>query len=132
YGERWRTTLMRGWLVGGLFGMPAEYRFTHSYTPEPILLDGLRSLGIRAVRASHTSFEPSDDFDVVHVHHVGRGALRMAASNGNSAFIFTGHDGRMISAAGASAVRRASFGWIVNRCDVTIDISSVEAANVRA
>ncbi len=122
---------MRICVVGGIAdrcGAPSPFR---RLTPETILVEGLRAAGVEVFAASHSSFAPRDDYDIVHVHHVGRGAFRMASAENRSMFVFTGHNGQMLCGYERNPIRRAAFRWLVGRCDATVALSSAEAAFLR-
>lgn len=122
---------MRICVVGGVAdtgGAPSPRR---RLTPETILVDGLRAVGVEMFTASHSSFAPRDEYDIVHVHHVGRGAFRMASAENRSMFVFTGHNGQMLCGYERNPIRRAAFRWLVGRCDAAVALSSAEAAFLR-
>src|ERR1039457_6920674 len=68
-------------VVGGIFGMSPEYRSKHRVSPETVLADGLKRRGIDVTTAALSDFRPEGCFDIVHVHHFGRGAVRMAGAS---------------------------------------------------
>jgi glycosyltransferase involved in cell wall biosynthesis len=122
---------MRICIVGGIAdrcGAPSPFR---RLTPETILADGLRAAGVEVFTGSHSSFAPRDAYDIVHVHHVGRGAFRMASAQNRSMFVFTGHNGQMLCGYERNPIRRAAFRWLVGRCDAAVALSSAEAAFLR-
>ena len=67
-------------LVGGIFDRPEVVRSKQLVTPETVLLDGFRKAGVTVHAVGHAGFQPSDDYDIIHVHHFGRAALKMASS----------------------------------------------------
>ena len=83
---------MRVCIVGGIFDKPADYRARHSVSPETVLADGLGERGWQVTAAGHSARLPFGKFDLVHVHHFGRAALRLAATAGRPPFVFTTHD----------------------------------------
>jgi glycosyltransferase involved in cell wall biosynthesis len=113
-------------IVGGIYDKPAEYRDRHAHTPETALASGLRAAGVEVVTAGHQSYVPSPDHDIVHVHHIARGALRAASASARSAFFFTGHSGPMLAGYEKSRVMRASFRYVVRSADGVIACSQVE------
>src|ERR1022692_1020271 len=71
---------MRICIVGGIFDKPADYRAQHSISPETVLADGLRQRGWQVTLSGHSAPLPPGNFDLVHVHHFGRAALRLATA----------------------------------------------------
>jgi glycosyltransferase involved in cell wall biosynthesis len=118
---------MRICIVGGIFDKSNEYRAKHALTPESILVDALRSKGFKIDAVGHSRFRPSNDYDLVHVHHLGIASLRMAAANTKSAFIFTSHNGPVICGYERSRARKAAFRYVLKRCTVAIALSRAEA-----
>jgi glycosyltransferase involved in cell wall biosynthesis len=96
-------------IVGGIFDKPASYRRYHRETPETILAEGLAARGVDVRTAGHGSFEPRRG-EIVHVHHIGRGALVAVASREVAAVAVTPHDGRLIER-GALLSWRARAAW---------------------
>jgi hypothetical protein len=84
-------------LVGGIFGRPEAVRSKQLATPETVLLDRFRKAGVDVHPVGHAGFQPSDDFDIIHVHHFGRAAVKMASSKCRGRFVFTGHNGQIIT-----------------------------------
>ena len=82
---------MRVLIVGGIFDKPEQYRASHRVTPETVLADGLAARGADVTRAGHGESFDVAPFDVVHVHHLGAGALRAALAPGGAAFVYTHH-----------------------------------------
>jgi glycosyltransferase involved in cell wall biosynthesis len=114
-------------LVGGIFDRPAALRAKHVFTPETVLLDGFRRAGIDVDAVGHAPFRPSDAYDLVHVHHLGKAALQMATSRGRARFIFTGHDGPVVTGYEPSRLRRSAFHYVVKRADALVALSRAEA-----
>ena len=78
-------------IVGGIFGREPALRRHVWYTPETILLEGLRRLGHETAAFSHYQPFRMADFDIVHVHHLSFGAVRAACGASRTPFIFTAH-----------------------------------------
>lgn len=114
-------------LVGGIFGRDAALRSKHVVTPETVLLDGFQKAGVDVHAIGHAQFEPSDDYDIVHVHHFGKAAVKMAASNTRSRFVFTGHNGLIVTGYEKSWARRSSFRYVVDKSDAFVALSQAEA-----
>lgn len=113
-------------LVGGIFGRDAAMRSKHVVTPETVLLDGFQKAGVDVQALGHAHFDPSDDYDIVHVHHFGKAALKMAASNSRSRFVFTGHNGLIVTGYERSWARRRTFQYVVDKCDAFVALSQAE------
>src|SRR5208337_4844562 len=127
---------LRVCVVGGIFDKPDEYRSFHRYTPETILAQGLAERGVDVAVSGHRGFVPLDDYDIVHVHHLGKAALVMASATTRSKFIYTGHDGRIINGYAASSRRKLATGFVTARADAIVALSNFEwrlmqAASVR-
>lgn len=118
---------MKVCLVGGIFDRPVAVRSKHLVTPETVLLDGFRKLGVDVHPVGHASFQPSDDFDIVHVHHFGRAALKMAAASCRARFVFTGHNGQIVTGWEKSRLRRYAFQYVVDKADALVALSHAEA-----
>ncbi|MEK7993445.1 MAG: glycosyltransferase family 4 protein [Planctomycetota bacterium] len=87
---------LRVCVVGGIYDKPPSYRSKHAVTPETTLADGLARLGMRVSTFGHRTFRirkmDRGRWDIVHVHHFGRGAILAAAHAGWFPFVFTTHD----------------------------------------
>ena len=113
-------------LVGGIFGRDATVRSKYTMTPETVLLDGLLKAGVDVHAVGHARFEPSDDYDIIHVHYFGKAALTMAASNCRAIFVFTGHDGPIVTGYERSRTRRRAFRYVVDKADAFVALSRPE------
>jgi glycosyltransferase involved in cell wall biosynthesis len=122
---------MRICLVGGIFDRPAALRAKYRLTPETVLLDGFRRAGVHVDAVGHSLFRPSDDYDLVHVHHFGKAALQMATSRGRARFAFTGHNGLIVTGYERSLLRRSAFHYVVERADAFVALSRAEGAFFR-
>ena len=78
------------------------------------------------VESGHRGFAPSADFDVVHVHHLGKAALVMAAAPPGARFVFTGHDPRLMNGYRVSWRRMTAFRFVVSRADAVVALSDQE------
>ena len=117
---------MRICLVGGIFDRPEAIRSKQLVTPETVLLDGFRRAGVDVHAVGHAGFQPSDEYDIVHVHHFGRAALKMASSQGG-ARVFTGHNGMIPTGWERSRLRRYAFQYVVDKAEAYIALSHAEA-----
>ena len=114
-------------LVGGIFDRPEAVRSRQLVTPETVLLDGFRRAGVRVHAVGHAGFQPSDEYDIVHVHHFGRAALKMAASGSRAHTVFTGHNGMIATGRERSRLRRYTFQYVVDRAEALVALSRAEA-----
>lgn len=119
-------------LVGGIFDRPPELRAKHLLTPETVLLDGFRRAGVNLDAVGHAKFRPSDEHDIVHVHHFGKAAMQMATSRGRARFVFTGHNGLIVTGYERSRLRRLAFDYVFKRADAFVALSSAEGEFFRA
>ena len=117
---------MRICIVGGIFDKPADYRVQHSISPETVLADGLRQRGWQVTPAGHAAPLPRGDFDVVHVHHFGRAALRMAAATGRPPFVLTTHDPFAMNGLPVGWRRRLTDGFVLRKADAVVALSNAE------
>src|SRR6266545_5528907 len=118
---------MRICLVGGIFDRPDAVRSRQLVTPETVLLDGLRKAGVDVHAVGHAGFQPSDDYDIVHVHHFGRAALKMASSRCRARAVFTGHNGLIPTGWERSWLRRYAFQYVVDHAEAYVALSHAEA-----
>ncbi|MGI8551766.1 MAG: glycosyltransferase family 4 protein, partial [Dehalococcoidia bacterium] len=119
-------TPLRVCIVGGIFDQSEEYRSKHLLTPETVLAAGLRECGTAVDTCGHRHFEPTNAYDIVHVHHLGKAALRMATAETGSLFVYTSHDGNLICGHRVSRVHRLVTKFILNRADAVVTLSMIE------
>lgn len=113
-------------LVGGIFGRDTKMRSKHVVTPETVLLDGFQKAGMDVLAVGHAQFEPSDEYDIVHVHHFGKAALTMAASRCRAQFVFTGHNGLIVTGYERNWARLKTFQYVVDKADAFVALSQAE------
>jgi glycosyltransferase involved in cell wall biosynthesis len=118
---------MRICVVGGIFGQPPAYQARHPHAPETVLAAGLARLGLVVDTVGHDAFVPSDRWDVIHVHHLGRAAYLMAASRTRARFVFTGHEGAQLCGFERSRVRCEAHRFVLDQSDTAVALSSEEA-----
>ena len=114
-------------LVGGIFDREEKVRSKHLITPETVLLDGFRKADVEVHAVGHANFAPAENYDIIHVHHFGKAALKMATSNCRCPFIFTGHNGLIPTGYERSWMRRRAFQYVVDKCDAFVALSHAEA-----
>lgn len=98
----------------------------HRFTPETVLCNGLRGQGIDIITRGHSDFSPMEDYDVAHVHHLGRAAIKMASAKRSDLFIYTSHDPRLVSQYKLPWKRMIATRIVVNRADAIITLSDNE------
>jgi glycosyltransferase involved in cell wall biosynthesis len=113
-------------IVGGIFDKPADYRDRHSISPETVLADGLRQRGWQVTLAGHSAPLPPGDFDLVHVHHFGRAALRLAAATTRPPFVLTTHDPFAMNGLPVGWRRCVTDGFILRKTDAVVALSNAE------
>jgi len=113
-------------LVGGIFGRDAAVRSKCVVTPETVLLDGLQKAGMDVHPVGHSQFEPSDTYDIVHVHHFGKAAIKMATSHCTAKFVFTGHNGLIVTGYERNWARCRAFQYVVDKSDAYVTQSQAE------
>jgi glycosyltransferase involved in cell wall biosynthesis len=119
--------VMKICLVGGIFDRPEAVRSKHLLTPETVLLDGFRKAGVDVHAVGHAGFQPADDYDIIHVHHFGKAALKMASSRCKARFVFTGHNGLIPTGWERSRLRRYAFQYVVDKAEAYVALSQAEA-----
>jgi glycosyltransferase involved in cell wall biosynthesis len=64
----------------------------------------------------------SEHFDLIHVHHLGRGAIAVASDGSQTPFVFTNHN------AARTQLERLVLGAVMARADGIVALSASEAA----
>lgn len=105
-------------IVGGIFGQSSAYRALVKWSPETVLAEGLAARGHDVVVAGHSDAVKYSQFDVVHVHHLGRGALIASLDRSTTPLVFTPHNHA------TTAARRQALAFVLDRSDAIVDISS--------
>jgi glycosyltransferase involved in cell wall biosynthesis len=108
---------MRICIIGGVFAKSVDYQRMVTITPETVLADGLRSRGHEVSTASHHATVRYQDFDVVHVHHLARGAVAAALDRSPTPLVLTTHSDSL------SQSQRLAYGYVVRRSDALVDLS---------
>jgi glycosyltransferase involved in cell wall biosynthesis len=114
-------------LVGGIYGMKGQLRETLQITPEIVLERELKARGHEVHTFGHYDEIPTQDLDVVHVHHLGFGAIRMAADSSDVPFVYTSHDGLAMSGR-LGFLRRTGASFVMSSADAVVALSSQEAS----
>jgi len=118
---------MKVCLVGGIFDRARVAGSKQSVTPETVLLDGFRKAGVEVHAVGHAAFQPSDYYDIIHVHHFGRAALKMVSSRCRARAVFTGHNGQIPTGWERSRLRRYAFQYVVDKAEAFVALSRAEA-----
>jgi glycosyltransferase involved in cell wall biosynthesis len=113
-------------IVGGIFDKPADYRERHSISPETVLAEGLRQRGWQVTLAGHSAPLPPGKFDVVHVHHFGRAALRLATAAGRPPFVLTTHDPFAMNGLPVGWRRWLTDRFVLRNADAIVALSNAE------
>ncbi len=118
-------------IVGGVFDRSEEYRSKHLFTPETVLVAGLRARGIDVEACGHRHFNPTSSYDIVHVHHLGKAALRMATAATRSPFVYSSHDPQLVSEYRISRSRMLATKFVLNRADAAVALSTTESRTMQ-
>jgi glycosyltransferase involved in cell wall biosynthesis len=118
-------------IVGGIFGMSKEHQGKRPLTPETILANNLKNRGFEVHTVAHAAFRPSNSYDIIHVHHLGKAAIRMAAADISTPYIFTSHNPRILCNYKESIVRKMAFRYVLKRADAVIALTQIEANFLR-
>lgn len=113
-------------VVGGIFDKPEAYRFKHSISPETVLAEGLRERGWDVVTCGHASPLAPGPFELVHVHHFGRGALRLALGPKAAPFVFTTHDPFAMNGLAVGWRRMLTDALVLRHADRVVALSNAE------
>jgi len=118
-------------LVGGIYikgGARSNYL---KITPETTLETGFREAGHEVTTLSHYDEADFGKFDIVHVHHLSYGALRMAGDPSSTPFIFTPHATSHMAAGSLSRTRRVAMRSVFSCVDAVVSLSNMEAEGAR-
>ncbi|MGD1091602.1 MAG: glycosyltransferase family 4 protein [Bryobacteraceae bacterium] len=118
-------------IIGGIYakgGAPTDYL---KITPETTLAAGCRAAGHDVTTLSHYDEVDFQRFDVVHVHHLSYGALRMAADPSTTPFLFTPHDTSHMSGIPFSTPTKLAMGYVLWMADATVSLSRLEGQRQR-
>lgn len=109
-------------LVGGIFGMPAEFReIGLQETTETLLADGLRARGHQVFTYGHHDWIPTRGRDIIHVHHLGRGCVQLLGRRKLPPYVFTRHATKAIPRTQAAVLDRT-----YSKADSIIALSDLE------
>ncbi len=114
-------------IVGGIYAKGGEPSNYLKITPETTLTAGCRAAGHEVATHSHYDKVDFQRFDVVHVHHLSYGALRMASDKSNTPFLFTPHDTSHMDGLPFSNATKLSMAYVLSMADATVSLSKLEA-----
>ncbi len=117
------TRPMKVGLIGGIYGQGDYLRST----PETTLEHGLREAGHQVTTISHYDAPDFAQFDVVHVHHLSYGAVRLASNSSSTPYVFTAHDLSQLNGAQVSLSRRQAMRYVFASADGVVSLSQREA-----
>src|SRR5438874_1449955 len=117
------TRPMKIGLIGGIYGQGDYLRST----PETTLEHGLREAGHQVTTMSHYDAADFAKLDIVHVHHLSYGAVRLASSSSPTPYVFTAHDASQMNGARVSLSRRQAMQYVFASADGVVSLSQREA-----
>jgi len=113
-------------IIGGIYakgGAPSDYL---KITPETTLAAGCRAAGHQVTTLSHYDEADFEKFDVVHVHHLSYGALRLGADRSSTPFVFTPHDTSHMDGARFATPVKWAMSYVLSVADATVSLSKME------
>jgi glycosyltransferase involved in cell wall biosynthesis len=113
-------------IIGGIYakgGAPSNYL---KITPETTLAAGCRAAGHQVTTLSHYDEADFAQFDVVHVHHLSYGGLRLATDRSNTPFAFTPHDTSHMDGAAFGSPTKLAMAYVLSMADATVSLSKLE------
>ena len=114
-------------IVGGIYAPGGARRNFLKITPETTLETGLREAGHRVTTLSHYDHCDFSAYDVVHVHHLSYGAIRLASDPSNTPFLFTAHDTSRMNGHAQGRVQSIGMRFVLSRADGVVALSTREA-----
>jgi glycosyltransferase involved in cell wall biosynthesis len=118
-------------LIGGIYNKGGARSNYLKITPETTLETGFREAGHEVTTLSHYDETDFSQFDIVHVHHLSYGALRMAGDKSATPFVFTPHATSHMAAGSLSRTRRVAMRYVLSSADAVVSLSNMEAAGAR-
>src|SRR5271166_2855574 len=123
---------LRVCIVGGIFDLAESYQVMRRHAIEVVLAEGLRSHGVEVETIGHHHFIPFENYEIVHVHHLGIAALVMATSNVSAHFVYTSHDPKIASGYQVSRRRVLGTRFVASRADALVTLSEPEKDIMRS
>lgn len=90
-----------------------------------MLADGLHRRGWDVTVCGHSSL-PKDNCDLIHVHHFGRAALRLAGALHQQPLVLTTHDPFAMNGLPVGWKRRLTDDFVLKRVDAVVALSNAE------
>lgn len=118
---------MKVCLIGGIYGQSGAASNYLRVTPETTLEAGLRQAGHQVTTLSHYAETDFGQFDVVHVHHLSYGAVRLASDPSPAPLVFTVHDASQMSGVPLGPLRAGALRYVLSRADRVVALSRREA-----
>ena len=119
-------------LIGGIYNKGGARSTYVKITPETTLETGFREAGHQVTTLSHYDEADFGRFDVVHVHHLSYGALRLASDNSATPFVFTPHSTGHLDEGTLSRTRQLSMRYVLSTADAVVSLTEIEATRSRA
>ena len=119
-------------LIGGIYNKGGGRSTYVKITPETTLETGFREAGHQVTTLSHYDEADFGRFDVVHVHHLSYGALRLASDGSATPFVFTPHCNAHLATGTLSRARQLSMRYVLSTADGVVSLTEIEAARSRA
>jgi glycosyltransferase involved in cell wall biosynthesis len=114
-------------LIGGIYGKGKEYRSTVTSTPETVLESGLKARNHRVFGFGHRASVNLRDIDIVHVHHLGLGAIKIASGTSTLPFVYTSHDGPAMAGLSNGVSQSLARQFVLSRADAVVALTNTEA-----
>ncbi len=118
-------------LIGGIYGAGGKRSGYVKSTPETTLEAGFRRAGHEVTTFSHYDAADFSRFDVVHVHHLSYGAVRLASDASATPFVYSAHDVSHMSGTRVSPMRSQATRYVMSRADAVVSLSEAEAEFVQ-
>lgn len=118
-------------IIGGIFGKGGTATDALKITPETTLAAGCQAAGHEVTTLSHYDAVDFQSFDVVHVHHLSYGAIRLASDRSTTPFVFTPHDTSHMNGLRFSTRTKLAMSYVIAMADATVSLSQSEAERQR-
>jgi glycosyltransferase involved in cell wall biosynthesis len=113
-------------IIGGIYAKGGAPSDCLRITPETTLAAGCRAAGHQVTTLSHYDKTDFGQFDVVHVHHLSYGALRLASDRSSTPFVFTPHDTSHMDGVRFSTFTKWAMAYVLSIADATVSLSRME------
>jgi glycosyltransferase involved in cell wall biosynthesis len=112
-------------IVGGIYGADALLRNTMLRTPEILLERALRMRGYK-VTALDLYTRDLPPADIVHVHHLAMGTVRIAAMRRRPPLVYTSHDSEALCDVQDGMKRLVARQFVFSRAQAVVALSDTE------